>query len=150
MLPSKLKASSVVAEVDEFIHERLRGYLGDAGYRVDTVESVRSVQPTSLVDFHRRVQAVHEFRQLPEADSLAAANKRIRNILKKIERLPGVKINSELLTDGAERNLYEDLVKMEKSVAPIIEHREYNKALASLAKLKSTIDSFFDDVMVMG
>lgn len=149
LLPKKLKATSVVAEVEEFIHERLRGYLSDTGYRVDTVESVRSVQPTSLVDFHRRVQAVHEFRQLPEADSLAAANKRIRNILKKIERLPGIKVNSDLLTDGAERNLYEDLIRMEKSVAPIIEHREYNKALASLAKLKSTIDSFFDDVMVM-
>lgn len=149
LLPKKLNTSSVVAEVEEFIHERLRGYLSEAGYRADTVESVRSVLPTSLFDFHHRVQAVHEFRQLPEADSLAAANKRIRNILKKIERLPGLNVNSDLLTDGAERNLYEDLVKMEKSVAPIIEHREYNKALASLAKLKSTIDSFFDDVMVM-
>ena len=63
--------------------------------------------------------------------------------------LPDLSVNSELLTDGAERNLYDDLVKMEATVAPIIEHGEYNKALSSLAKLKATIDSFFDDVMVM-
>lgn len=149
LLPASLHKSSVKDEVEEFIYERLRGYLSDAGYRLDTIDSVRGVCPASLVDFHRRVEAVHEFRKLPEADSLAAANKRIRNILKKIENLPDLNVNSDLLTDGAERNLYNDLVKVEASVAPIIEHGEYNKALSSLAKLKSTIDSFFDDVMVM-
>ena len=147
LLPKKLETSSVVNEVEEFIYERLRGYF--AKYQTDTIDSVRSVKPRGLLDFHHRMQAVHKFRSLPEADSLAAANKRIRNILKKAETLSDLKVNSDLLTEGAERNLFEDLVKMENTVAPIIKQGEYSKALASLAKLKPTIDSFFDDVMVM-
>ena len=147
LLPAKLKASSQVKEVEEFIYERLQGYF--EGYSADTIEAVRNVEPLSLYDFHRRMKAVHNFRNLPEADSLAAANKRIRNILKKTELLPTLKVDSNLLTERAERNLYDNLVKMEASVAPIIEQGEYSKALTSLASLKPTIDSFFDDVMVM-
>ena len=149
LLPAGLDGSLIVGEVEEFIYERLRGYLSDAGYGVDTIDAVRSVQPVSLFDFHGRIQAVHEFRKMPEAGSLAAANKRIRNILKKIDSLPDLNVNSELLTDGAEQNLYNELVKMEQAVTPIIQHREYSKALTSLASLKQTIDLFFDDVMVM-
>lgn len=149
LMPKNLNASSVVNEVEEFVYDRLRGYLSDAGFQADTIDAVRNVQPISLVDFHGRIRAVHEFRRLSEAESLAAANKRIRNILKKTDTLPDLNINSDLLTEGAERNLYNDLLKIEKSVAPIIEQGEYSKALTSLASLKPTIDSFFDDVMVM-
>ena len=149
LLPDSLSEPPIVDEVEEFIYERLRGYFNELGYRLDTIDSVRSVRPVSLVDFYRRVQAVHEFRKLPEADSLAAANKRIRNILKKIDNIDDPQINSKLLGDGAERDLYENLIAMEKSVAPVIADGEYSKALTSLATLKSTIDVFFDDVMVM-
>ena len=149
LLPNTLDTSSTTAEVEEFIYERLRGYFNETGYQLDTIDAVRNVGPASLVDFHRRVQAVHEFRKLPEADSLAAANKRIRNILKKIDDITDLQIDNRLLGDGAERNLYENLIAMEKSVAPVIADGEYSKALTSLATLKSTIDLFFDDVMVM-
>ena len=91
----------------------------------------------------------HEFRKLPEAESLAAANKRIRNILKKIDNTIELQINQQLLGTGAERSLYDSLMAMEESVAPVIANGEYSKALTSLSALKSTIDLFFDDVMVM-
>ena len=147
LLPEKLNAPAVIGEVEEFIYERLRGFF--VGYQPDTIDAVRNVRPQSLFDFYCRMQAVHKFRSLPEADSLAAANKRIRNILKKIENLPNLNIDDELLADGAERNLYNELVKMEQAVTPIINDREYGEALTLLAKLKQTIDPFFDDVMVM-
>lgn len=149
LLPNTLNTSSTAAEVEEFIYERLRGYFNETGYQLDTIDAVRNVHPASLVDFHRRVQAVQEFRKLPEADSLAAANKRIRNILKKIDNNSDLQINNNLLSEGAERNLYDSLIAVEESVAPIIANGEYSKALTSLATLKSTIDLFFDDVMVM-
>ena len=149
LLPQTLFNNEVSGEVENFIIERLRGYLGDAAYQTDTLDAVRSVRPASLMDFHQRVQAVHEFRQLPEAASLAAANKRIRNILKKINASPNTRIDDRLLGEGAERNLFDQLQVMEESVAPVIAGGEYSKALTTLATLKSTIDAFFDDVMVM-
>ena len=149
LLPKNMNLVTIAKDVEIFIYERLRGYLSDSGFQIDTIDAVRSVRPESLFDFHRRVQAVHEFRKLPEAESLAAANKRIRNILKKADNEMLANVNSDLLSEGSERNLYNSLVEMEKTVAPNIQIHEYGEALASLAKLKLPIDSFFDDVMVM-
>ena len=115
LLPNTLNTSSTAADVEEFIYERLRGYFNETGYQLDTIDAVRNVRPASLVDFHLRVKAVHEFRKLPEADSLAAANKRIRNILKKIDNITDLQINNQLLSEGAERNLYDNLIAVEKN-----------------------------------
>jgi glycyl-tRNA synthetase beta chain len=145
---TKLDASKSVHEVFEFILERLRGYFIDQGVKPDTFEAVRSIKPTRLLDFSDRIQAVQNFRSLPEADSLAAANKRISNILKKAEKVKN-KIDTSLFSESAEQELHKQLASVEKIVAPKFESRHYGEALTDLALLRSTIDTFFDDVMVM-
>ncbi|MDW3095910.1 MAG: glycine--tRNA ligase subunit beta [Gammaproteobacteria bacterium] len=147
-LDAKLKTSDSAEEVFEFIIERLRGYLIDQGVNPDTFEAVRSLKPTRLLDFNERIDAVQTFRALPEADSLAAANKRISNILKKTGSVNN-KIDSSLFSEIAEQELYKQLSALEKVVTPKFVSRHYAEALTDLAQLRSTIDTFFDDVMVM-
>lgn len=147
-LENKLDTSQSTDEVFEFILERLRGYFIDQGVKPDTFEAVRSIKPTRLLDFDERIQAVQQFRSLPEAESLAAANKRISNILKKAENL-NCKINPSLFSEAAEKSLHSQLTSLEAIVAPKFKSRSYTEALADLAQLRSSIDAFFDDVMVM-
>ncbi len=147
-LKGKLDISNSVEEVFEFILERLRGYLTDQGVKPDTFEAVRSIKPTRLLDFSDRIQAVQKFRSLPEAESLAAANKRISNILKKAEQVNS-EIDTSLFSEAAEQELHKQVIAIEKIVAPKFESRLYADALKDLAQLRSTIDTFFDDVMVM-
>ena len=147
-LKDKLDTSSSAREVFDFILERLRGYFVDQGVEPDTFESVLNIKPTRLLDFSDRIQAVQKFRSLPEADSLAAANKRINNILKKAEKLDS-NIDSELFSEAAEHELYKQLTSAENMAAPKFESRHYAEALTDLAQLRSPIDTFFDDVMVM-
>jgi glycyl-tRNA synthetase beta chain len=147
-LKDKLDTSNSAQEVFEFILERLRSYFLDQNVKPDTFEAVLSVVPTRLLDFSDRIQAVQKFRSLPEADSLAAANKRISNILKKAEKVNN-KIDSSLFYETAEQDLHKQLTAVEKIVTPKFESRHYSEALTDLAQLRSTIDTFFDDVMVM-
>ena len=147
-LKNKLDTSNSIHEVFEFILERLRGYFTDQGVKPDTFEAVRSIQPTRLLDFSDRIQAVHKFRSLPEANSLAAANKRISNILKKTEQVNNV-IDTRLFSETAEQELHKQVIAIEKIVVPKFKSRRYAEALTDLAQLRSTIDTFFDDVMVM-
>lgn len=147
-LKDKLDTSNSAEEVYEFILERLRGYFIDQGVRPDTFEAVRSIKPTRLIDFSDRIQAVQNFRSLSEADSLSAANKRINNILKKADRV-NKEINAELFSETAEQELHQQLDSIEKLAIPKFESRRYAEALTDLAQLRSTIDTFFDDVMVM-
>lgn len=148
LLNDKLDASAVEEEVFDFIFDRLRSYFIDQGIEVDTYGAVRSVRPTRLLDFADRIQAVQNFRVLPEASSLAAANKRIRNILKKTKAV-GQTVNADLLTVTAEQDLYKQVTELEKTVTPKFEAREYSASLTDLARLRPAIDQFFDDVMVM-
>ena len=148
LLQSKLDASAVVDEVFDYIMDRLRGYFQDQDIPIDTFESVRSIRPTHLVDFADRIKAVQHFRTLSESESLAAANKRIRNILKKSES-DNEDINENLLKESAEKSLYEQVNQAEKTVSPKFATRDYTNALTDLAKLKPVVDQFFDDVMVM-
>ena len=147
-LADKLDTSDSANDVFEFILDRLRGYLADQGVKPDTFEAVRSLKPTRLLDFYERIDAVQTFRALPEAESLAAANKRISNILKKAENV-NTKIESDLFSEIAEQELHKQLSALEKVVTPKFESRHYAEALTDLAQLRSTIDTFFDDVMVM-
>jgi glycyl-tRNA synthetase beta chain len=106
-------------------------------------------QPASLVDFERRLQAVQVFLELDEAQSLASANKRIANILRQAEVTETSDIDDQLLEDGAERELYSALVAAEGTVRPLLDERDYTRALQRLAALRQPVDRFFDDVMVM-
>lgn len=146
---SAIRADEAVNAVFEFMLERLRGYYLDQGVRADTVEAVLECRPTRPLDFDRRVRAVDAFRALPEAASLTAANKRIRNILKKVETELPSRIQSDLLREASERILAECLEKLAAEAIPLMESGQYNDALGRLASLREPVDAFFDGVMVM-
>lgn len=135
--------------VHGFMLERLRGYCLDRDYRPDEFEAVLSVWPASLVDFERRLEAVREFRRLPEAASLAAANKRIRNILRKAGEEVVANVDDAALLEPAEIALLEAAREARASVLPALLERDYTAALRRLAQLRETVDGFFDAVMVM-
>jgi glycyl-tRNA synthetase beta chain len=139
-------ADSVEA-IYAFLLDRLRGLLRERGYSTNEIEAVVSQQPTRIDDIVARLDAVRAFSALPEADALAAANKRISNILRKSEASTGT-VDAGLLGETAERALYDRL----SSVAPIVQTqlaaREYAGALNALASLRTPVDTFFNDVMV--
>ncbi|MBK9950001.1 MAG: glycine--tRNA ligase subunit beta [Candidatus Competibacteraceae bacterium] len=144
-----VRAEQVVKTVFEFIVERLRGYYLDQGVRADTVEAVLECQPSRPLDFDRRVRAVDAFRALPEAASLTAANKRIRNILKKVETVLPFAIQPERLVEEPEQALAGRLAELASEVVPLMESGLYAEALRRLAGLREPVDVFFDRVMVM-
>lgn len=138
-------------ELLDFIYERLRGYLRDLGYGANEVASVIDRRPESIADLPQRLAAVRAFEAMPEAGALAAANKRIVNILRKAgaeaEAQPFV--DGAVITPGAEQGLYEAL----KALVPVVEHAvdrgDYAAALVACASARDAVDRFFDDVMVM-
>jgi glycyl-tRNA synthetase beta chain len=135
--------------VREFILERLRGYCLERGALPDTFEAVLAVQPASLLDFDRRMQAVAGFRNLPEAESLAAANKRIRNILRKAETEVAGNVDETLFRQDEERVLFAAARAARHDTLPLMAARDYTAALKRLAQLRPAVDAFFDKVMVM-
>ena len=132
--------------VADFIFERLKGYCLDKGFSADEFEAVLAVSPTQPFDFMQRLQAVKAFRQLPQAESLAAANKRILNILKKSDSPASQTVGN--LVEPVEIALLELANQSAKDIAPLLETRNYQAALARLAELKEPVDAFFDGVMV--
>jgi len=148
-LGDRLSNGAAAEEVLAFMLERLKGYYHENGHGADLFEAVAALQPSSPADFDRRLLAVAAFRQLPEAESLAAANKRIRNILRKAEVEIGRNIDTFYLEHSAEEGLYRRVVEMEQMVAPLVDKGDYTGILEALAGLRESVDSFFDDVMVM-
>lgn len=142
-------AAKTREQVHHFMLERLRGYCVERGYRPDEFEAVLAVWPASLVDFERRLRAVREFRRLPEAESLAAANKRIRNILRKAGEEIVANVDDAALVEVAEQALLEAARQARESILPDLQERDYTAALRRLAQLRETVDGFFDGVMVM-
>lgn len=140
---------SAVESVFTYIMERLRGYYQDRGIPVDLIDAVLATHPLRLLDIDRRIQACQAFRLLPEAESLAAANKRISNILKKTEQAIPDRIDPALLTDTAEKELAGELETMNSAVVPLLDAGDYTPALTRLAGLRNSVDAFFDQVMVM-
>lgn len=130
-----------------FIFERLKGYCLDHGFTADEFEAVVAVLPAEPYDFIRRLHAVQDFRRLAEAESLAAANKRISNILRKSDNKPAESVGK--LTEAAEIALLASAEQAEKDVVPLLASKDYQAALNRLAGLRSEVDTFFDDVMVM-
>ncbi|MFU8837743.1 MAG: glycine--tRNA ligase subunit beta, partial [Thiohalomonadaceae bacterium] len=139
----------VITQVFEFMMGRLKAYYQDRGVAVDTFEAVLAQRPTRPLDFDARLRAVSAFRDLPEAEALAAANKRIANILKKTEESIPAQVDANLLQDAAERQLYEQVARSSDAVTPLFLARDYANALKTLAGLRNVVDSFFDQVMVM-
>jgi glycyl-tRNA synthetase beta chain len=139
----------VVSAVLDFMMERLRAYYQDAGIRADVFEAVLARRPTQPKDFDARVRAVEAFRHLPEAESLAAANKRIRNILRKAADTVPEDVDQKYLQEPAERTLAEQMSALGQVVAPLFERREYAEALMRLAALRESVDHYFDTVLVM-
>ncbi len=134
--------------VTDFIFERLKGYCLDKGFTVDEFEAVLTVNPAEPLDFMQRLQAVKTFRQLPEAESLAAANKRILNILKKAHPPQSPFKGGGALIEPVEIELFELAQKSAADIQPLLEKRDYQATLNRLAELKQPVDAFFDGVMV--
>jgi glycyl-tRNA synthetase beta chain len=140
--------SSPISEVMVFLHDRLRGLLRERGYSQESVEAVVSQAPDRLDDIVKRLDAVKTFSALPEAQSLAAANKRITNILKKNEHTFG-EINPALLQEAAEQRLYGALTDTRNEVDRAFAAGDFSATLKALAALRDDVDAFFNDVMVM-
>ncbi len=140
---------SVTIQVFDFMMGRLKAYYQEQGIAADTFEAVLAQRPTRPLDFDARLKAVTAFRELAEAESLAAANKRIGNILKKSEETIPTKVDGKLLQESAEKALHKEVEAMAKKVAPLFTKRDYEAALKQLAGLREVVDNFFDQVMVM-
>jgi glycyl-tRNA synthetase beta chain len=147
----KLEAADLAADIYGFITDRLRRYFldRDKGLRSETFAAVMAREPESLVDFDRRLAAVQTFARLEQAESLAAANKRIANILRQAGNPEGLTVKEKLLDLEAEESLHNALANAREKVGPMLEHRRYAEILNELADLRDPVDRFFDDVMVM-
>ncbi|MEX3784662.1 glycine--tRNA ligase subunit beta [Paraburkholderia sp. BR14374] len=132
----------------EFSMDRLRGLLRERGYAAGEIDAVLALNPTRLDDIVARLDAVREFASLAEAASLAAANKRISNILKKSESVTNGGVQPALLTEAAEKALNTQLEQVTPRVQSQLAVRDYTGALTALAALREPVDTFFNDVMV--
>ena len=136
------------AELLGFFQDRLRVMLRDAGYTTLEVDAVLALNPEKLDELPARLAAVRSFMQLPEAESLTAANKRIGNILKKVEGEVPTEVRTDLFAEDAEKALFEALVALEPKAEESFAAGRYEEMLATLAALRAPVDSFFDNVMV--
>jgi glycyl-tRNA synthetase beta chain len=148
-LEPTLKSDGVVPDVFDYIMERLRAYYSEQGVAIDQFEAVLARRPTRPLDFHQRIEACKAFHEMPEAESLAAANKRIRNILRKAKDDIPESYQPSRLQEAAEIQLAESLDRMTQQVTPLFDKGDYNAALKHLAALREPVDNFFDQVMVM-
>lgn len=142
-------SAGVVDEVMEFVLERLKAYFVDQGVPVDVFQAVQARRPAEPHDFAKRVHAVNAFRKLPEAASLAAANKRIQNILKQAEDAVPARVDDSLFAADAEWNLAAKALGLGPRVRDLLKKRDYTSAMTSLAGLRKEVDDFFDNVKVM-
>ncbi|HEX2010907.1 MAG TPA: glycine--tRNA ligase subunit beta, partial [Roseateles sp.] len=136
------------ATLSDFIYDRLAGALREQGYTAQEVDAVLALRPQRLAEVGQRLAAVRAFAALPEAASLAAANKRIGNILKKSEEPVRARIDGALLQETAEQSLAEALGRAQPAADALFEKADYTASLRELAALKAPVDAFFDDVMV--
>ena len=143
----KLTNQNVVADVVDFMLGRFRAWYQDEGIAVDVIQAVLARRPTRPADFDARVRAVSHFRTLDSAEALAAANKRVANILAKAEGDIGA-IDVTLCVEPAEQVLAQSVLSLAKEVQPLIAQGEYTAVLDKLAGLRQPVDNFFDNVMV--
>ncbi|MES2673217.1 MAG: glycine--tRNA ligase subunit beta [Pseudomonadota bacterium] len=139
----------LVEQILGYMLDRFRAWYEDANIPAEVFQSVTAKQLSQPLDIDQRVHAVYAFSQLPQAQALAAANKRVSNILSKQTGVVSTRVNMALLQEDAEKNLAQAVTAKAALVAPLFAGREYTKALASLADLQQAVDVFFDNVMVM-
>lgn len=157
--PRDIISSTVTQDLRMFFMDRLRPYLRDRGYAPDEIEAVLALNPTRLDRVVPRLEALQKFRALPEGMALAAANKRIHNILRqagkdapdviKPEEWVTPALDGSLLQEAAEKELCEQLAKVITKIEPLVASGDYDSALKELASLRGAVDMFFDEVMVM-
>jgi glycyl-tRNA synthetase beta chain len=149
LFPSELLAGSVAVDVYGFMLERLKGYLRDKNFEPSEIEAVVSQNPRRIDLVPQRLAAVQAFRKLPEAEALAAANKRIQNIVKKAGDVPAGSPDVALLQEEAEKALFTAINALAPKVNSLVQNGDYTDALTALAKIRVEVDHFFDEVMVM-
>ncbi|MDV8154805.1 glycine--tRNA ligase subunit beta [Acinetobacter bereziniae] len=140
--------AKTLADAVAFLEGRYRAKYEDQGVAVDVIQAVQALSPKSPLDFDKRVTAVNHFRDLPEAAALAAANKRVANILAK-EAAPTGEIIIDKLVENAEKSLFKEILEIWPVVQPLLDAKDYTTALSKLAALRAPIDAFFEGVMVM-
>ncbi len=145
----KLVNENTATDVIDFIMGRFRAYYQEQGINVDVIQAVLAKKPTAPLDFDQRVQAVTFFRSLDESQALAAANKRVGNILAKFDGELYSEFNTELATEAQEVALADAYSALKAELSPLFANKEYQQALTKLASLREPIDAFFDNVMVM-
>lgn len=144
----KLTNDDVTNEVVDFMLGRFRSWYLEEGHNIDTIQAVLARRPTRPADFNARMQAVSHFRTLEQAASLAAANKRVSNILTKSNEALGDAVQASLLKENAEIRLATYLSALTTKLQPEFEKGNYQTALNELAQLREVVDNFFDQVMV--
>jgi glycyl-tRNA synthetase beta chain len=147
--PAGVVADSVALDLHGFILERLKPYLRDKGFEVDEIDAIVSLNPTRFDQVLPRLKALQAFRALPQAEALAAANKRIRNILKQAGGATATTVDPALLREPAEQQLAQEVEALRGQVESLLNAGNYAAALRALASLRPAVDAFFDKVMVM-
>ncbi|EKO3566414.1 glycine--tRNA ligase subunit beta [Vibrio metschnikovii] len=145
----RLTNQAVEHDVIEFMLGRFRAWYQDEGFSVDIIQAVLARRPTKPADFDQRVKAVSHFRELEAAEALAAANKRVGNILAKFAGQLPAEVDLALLQEPAEKALAQDVAVMSEALEPVFASGDYQQALSQLASLREPVDAFFDNVMVM-
>lgn len=145
----KLTNSNVVDDVIDFMLGRFRAWYQEEGHAVDTIQAVLARRPTRPADFDARMKAVSHFRTLDAAQTLAAANKRVSNILAKSDETLNERVNAAVLKEDEEIRLATQLTVLRDKLAPYFAEGRYQDALVELADLREPVDAFFDKVMVM-
>ncbi len=144
----RVRAQGLASQVVEFVFDRLRARYEDEGIQAQVYLAVRAVQPASALDFDQRVQAVQAFRRLPEAEALAAANKRVSNLLDKYQGPLPASVEPRFFDNATEFSLYSAINQADDSVVPLARARHYREALERLASLRGPVDAFFESVLV--
>ena len=142
------ETAAVIEQVLQYMLERLRAWYDEQGIPVAVWQAVSAKQLSQPLDIDQRVQAVNHFRQLPEAEALAAANKRVANILAKADNIASV-VDTSILQEPAETALYTAVNQQQQLLMPLLADRHYTQTLTTLASLRAVVDQFFADVMVM-
>ncbi|MBE2896250.1 glycine--tRNA ligase subunit beta [Pasteurellaceae bacterium HPA106] len=144
----KLSNKNVVSDVVDFMLGRFRAWYQDEGFGIDVIQAVLARRPTRPADFDARVKAVSHFRRLPQAEALAAANKRVSNILAKVDGEVPSHIDRTLCVEAAEKALADDVLRLNTELQPLFAAGEYQRALEQLSGLQESVDAFFENVMV--
>jgi len=147
--PDNLLNAQATSQVFDFTLERLRGYYQEQDINLDSIEAVLVCRPTSPLDADRRIRGIEAFRELPAAMSLASANKRIHNILKKAKESFPSEPDPSAFNQNAEKHLYDEMEAISEKMVPLLKQGDYQTALQHLASLRETVDNFFDEVLVM-